>query len=181
LRTGFLGTPLLTQVLQDAGRSDIIYELLFKESYPSWFHSINNGATTTWERWNSYSIEDGFNPQGMNSLNHYAYGTVSRWFYEGILGITPAEPGFKHIRIEPQFGQQLSHAKGGYTTPQGDVFVDWRLEGRKLDIEIRVPKNSVADIVLPIGDVSNLVVNGEPKLAEGLMGVKPGFYRYRFA
>ncbi|MDU0352565.1 hypothetical protein RS130_00365 [Paraglaciecola aquimarina] len=91
LRTGFLGTPLLTQVLQDAGRSDIIYELLFKESYPSWFYSINNGATTTWERWNSYSIDEGFNPQGMNSLNHYAYGTVSRWFYEGILGITPAK------------------------------------------------------------------------------------------
>lgn len=177
LRTGFLGTPLLTQVLQESGRSDLIYKLLFKESYPSWFYSINNGATTTWERWNSYSIEDGFNPQGMNSLNHYAYGTVSRWFYEGILGITPVEPGFKHIRIEPQFGQQLSHAKGGYTTPQGEVFVDWSTEGRKLDLEIRVPKNSVADIILPIGDAGNLVVNGEPKLADGLMGVKPGLYK----
>ena len=177
LRTGFLGTPLLTQVLQDAGRSDVIYELLFKESYPSWFYSINNGATTTWERWNSYSIEEGFNPQGMNSLNHYAYGTVSRWFYEGILGITPAKPGFKHIRIEPQFSQQLSHAKGGYTTPQGEVFVDWSLEGNKLDLEIRVPKNSVADIILPIGDAESLVVNGESKLAEDLVGIKPGLYK----
>ena len=177
LRTGFLGTPLLTQVLQDAGRSDVIYELLFKESYPSWFYSINNGATTTWERWNSYSIEDGFNPQGMNSLNHYAYGTVSRWFYEGILGIKPAEPGFKRIRVEPQFGEQLSHAKGGYATPQGEVYVDWRVEGSKLALEMRIPKNTVADIILPLEGGEDLVLNGEPKLAEDLMGLKPGLYK----
>lgn len=177
LRTGFLGTPLLTQVLQDAGRSDVIYELLFKESYPSWFYSINNGATTTWERWNSYSIEEGFNPQGMNSLNHYAYGTVSRWFYEGILGITPAEPGFKRVRIEPQLGDKLSHAKGGYATPQGEVFVDWGVEGRNLALEIRVPKNTVADVVLPMDHSEDLVLNGAPKLAEDLMGLKPGLYK----
>ena len=176
LRTGFLGTPLLTQVLQDAGRSDIIYELLFKETYPSWFHSINNGATTTWERWNSYSLEDGFNPQGMNSLNHYAYGTVSRWFYEGILGITPIEAGFKRIRIEPQFGKQLSHAKGGYATPQGEVFVEWSVEDGLVNLDVRVPKNTVADIVLPSVNGGNLTLNGAAGRTENLIGLNPGRY-----
>ncbi len=176
LRTGFLGTPLLTQVLQEAGRSDIIYELLFKETYPSWFHSINNGATTTWERWDSYSIEEGFNPQGMNSLNHYAYGTVSRWFYEGILGITPVEPGFKRVRIEPQFGKQLSHAKGGYATPQGEVFVDWSVENGLVSLNVQVPKNTVADIVLPSVNGGNLTLNGAAGRDENLIGLNPGRY-----
>jgi len=176
LRTGFLGTPLLTQVLQDAGRSDIIYELLFKETYPSWFHSINNGATTTWERWDSYSIDEGFNPQGMNSLNHYAYGTVSRWFYEGILGITPVEPGFKRVRIEPQFGEKLSHAKGGYVTPQGEVSVDWSLEDGQLSLDVRVPKNTLADIVLPALKGDDFTVNGTAAPAEKLLGLTAGRY-----
>ncbi|MCF2948864.1 glycoside hydrolase family 78 protein [Paraglaciecola aquimarina] len=177
LRTGFLGTPLLTQVLQDAGRSDVIYDLLFKESYPSWFYSINNGATTTWERWNSYSIDEGFNPQGMNSLNHYAYGTVSRWFYEGILGIKPVTAGFKHIRIEPQFGDKLSQAKGGYITPQGEVTVDWTIAAGQLTMSVIIPKNTTADIILPQVDVASLVVNGNKPSITSLTKVLPGQYQ----
>lgn len=177
LRTGFLGTPLLTQVLQDAGRSDVIYDLLFKESYPSWFYSINNGATTTWERWNSYSIDEGFNPQGMNSLNHYAYGTVSRWFYEGILGIKPVTAGFKHIRIEPQFGDKLSQAKGGYITPQGEVTVDWTIAAGQLTMSVIIPKNTTADIILPQVDVASLVVNGNKPSTTSLTKVAPGQYQ----
>jgi alpha-L-rhamnosidase len=177
LRTGFLGTPLLTQVLQDAGRSDLIYELLFKETYPSWFYSINNGATTTWERWNSYSIEDGFNPQGMNSLNHYAYGTVSRWFYEGILGIRPAEPGFKHILIEPQFGPQLSQAKGGYKTSHGEILVSWRINDGVLVMDISIPKNTTADVVLPSIDRASLLVNNTSNRLSSLTNMQPGIYQ----
>ncbi len=159
LRTGFLGTPLLTQVLQSAGKSDLMYELLFKESYPSWFYSINNGATTTWERWNSYSLEEGFNPEGMNSLNHYAYGTVSRWFYEGILGINPAKPGFKHIKIEPQFNARLTQASGEYATPQGTVAVDWNVTNGKLTLNVTVPNNTQADIILPARAQTGMLLN----------------------
>jgi alpha-L-rhamnosidase len=176
LRTGFLGTPLLTQVLQKAGRSDIVYELLFKESYPSWFYSINNGATTTWERWNSYSIEEGFNPQGMNSLNHYAYGTVSRWFYEGILGITPAEPGFKKIQIAPQFGDALSYARGNYDTPHGKVSVDWEIQSNILMMKVTVPKNTQADVLLPMAAKDSLMLDQQKIDHQGLLGLKPGSY-----
>jgi alpha-L-rhamnosidase len=176
LRTGFLGTPLLTQVLQAEGRSDIVYELLFKETYPSWFYSINNGATTTWERWNSYSIEEGFNPQGMNSLNHYAYGTVSRWFYEGILGITPAQPGFKRIQIEPQFGAQLQHAKGKYDTPHGEVNVAWEIQGGLLMMSVTIPKNTRADIKLPDVIQGSLLLNGVVSAAQSMKNLPPGDY-----
>ncbi|WP_016954233.1 alpha-L-rhamnosidase [Catenovulum agarivorans] len=179
LRTGFLGTPLLTKVLQEAGRSDIIYQLIFKETYPSWFYSINNGATTTWERWNSYTEKDGFNAMGMNSLNHYAYGTISRWFYEGILGITPAQPGFKHIRIEPQLGKQLSNAKGGYLTPHGEVNVAWAIEGQDFTMKVVIPKNTTADIVLPDLSANSLILNGKPEAASAMLNLAPGEYRVK--
>ncbi len=178
LRTGFLGTPLLTSILQEAGRSDLAYELLLKETYPSWFHSINNGATTTWERWNSYSSTEGFNPQRMNSLNHYAYGSVSRWFYEGILGITPAEPGFKRIRIEPQFGSKLTRARGNYPTPHGDVAVDWQIDNEALTMSVTVPKNSVADVILPTVERGSVTINGEVNRANKIDGLSPGRYEF---
>jgi alpha-L-rhamnosidase len=177
LRTGFLGTPLLTAVLQDAGRSDLVYELLFNETYPSWFYSINNGATTTWERWDSYSIEEGFNPQGMNSLNHYAYGTVSRWFYEGILGIKPAEPGFERIDIHPQFSDRLNQASGGYKTPHGEVTVNWEIDAKVLSMQVTVPKNTTANIKLPLKDTSLLKVNGSIKTEQALSALSPGTYQ----
>ena len=179
LRTGFLGTPLLMSVLQDAGRSDLAYELLLKETYPSWFHSINNGATTTWERWNSYSLAEGFNPQRMNSLNHYAYGSVSRWFYEGILGITPIEAGFKSFRIEPQFSTRLTSAKGSYPMPQGEVSVDWRVSNSDLEMSFTVPMNSSADVVLPSIEGGSLTLNGEAKHIDQLIGLAPGRYELR--
>ena len=149
LRTGFLGTPLLADVLQDAGRTDLVYELLFKETYPSWFYSINNGATTTWERWNSYSLEEGFNPQGMNSLNHYAYGTISRWFYEGILGVKPKSAGFKKAVISPQLTSKLSFAEGSIRTPNGNIDVSWTKSTEGFEVLVTVPFNTTAEFIPP--------------------------------
>ena len=83
--------------------SDIAYELLFQRKNPSWLYSIDNGATTIWERWNSYMIEHGMGPKGMNSFNHYAYGCVCQWLWENVAGIAadPANPGFRHIVMKP--------------------------------------------------------------------------------
>ncbi|WP_394171900.1 family 78 glycoside hydrolase catalytic domain [Thalassotalea litorea] len=176
LRTGFLGTPLLAEVLQNAGRSDLVYQLLFKESYPSWFYSINNGATTTWERWNSYSLADGFNPEGMNSLNHYAYGSISRWFYEGILGIKPAAPGFKRILIEPQLNEKLTSASGSYHTPQGKVSVQWSVNEERFTLVLKVPKNTQAEVKLPTVTLSNVSAEDGAVNNVDLSTLSPGQY-----
>lgn len=177
LRTGFLGTPLLAPVLQAMGRSDLMYDILFKESYPSWFYSINNGATTTWERWDSYSLQTGFSDQSMNSLNHYAYGAVSQWFYEGILGIRPLEPGFTHVSIAPQFTSRLSNARGAYKTPQGEVEVSWTVSRGQLDMTVVIPKNTRADFVFHGLQANTLVINGTSAANLNLVNQKPGVYR----
>ena len=180
LGTGFLGTPLLAPVLQNIGRSDLMFDVLFKETYPSWFYSINNGATTTWERWNSYSLEAGFSEESMNSLNHYAYGAVAKWFYEGILGINAASAGFKDITIAPQFNQRLGHAAGSYHTPQGEIKVSWKIDQDQLDMQVTIPKNSRVNFEL--SQVSGLTINGVAITSSNqnlLLQRPPGVYKIR--
>ena len=161
LRTGFLGTPLLAPVLEKLNRTDLMYEILFKESYPSWFYSINQGATTMWERWNSYSHEDGFGNAGMNSFNHYAYGAIGQWMYERIAGISPLEPGYKKIRIAPLPGGPLTSAKGEYDSPYGKIISDWKIENGTFFLDVVIPPNTSAQIILPSGDIDKLVINEE--------------------
>ena len=160
LRTGFLGTPLLSEVLDETGEIDLMYKLLFNETYPSWFYSINQGATTIWERWNSYSKEEGFNPMKMNSLNHYAYGAIGEWMYERIAGIAPLEPGYKKISIAPQPNAPLNSASATYDTPYGKVSSSWKIENGMFNLEITVPTNTTAIVIIPANTESELMLNG---------------------
>ncbi len=162
LRTGFLGTPYIVSVLEEMGRQDLALSILFKESYPSWFYSINQGATTMWERWNSYSLEDGFNGAGMNSLNHYAYGAIGKWMYERIAGLTPdpENPGYKHFFIRPLVPAQLEWASAELETAYGKASSEWRIENGQLIMEVVVPPNTTATIEFPGDRVPKTVEAG---------------------
>ncbi|GAB5405660.1 MAG: hypothetical protein Aurels2KO_38910 [Aureliella sp.] len=164
LRTGFLGTPLLAPVFDSIGRGDICYELLFKESYPSWFYSIDQGATTMWERWNSYSHADGFGDASMNSFNHYAYGAIGQFMYERIAGLSPdpKNAGYKHFFVRPLIGGQLDSASAELETPYGTAKSGWRRTEAGIVIEAVVPPNTTATVVLPAGDFSQVELNGKP-------------------
>lgn len=161
LGTGFLGTPILPKVLDDMGEIDLMYKILFKETYPSWFYSINQGATTMWERWNSFSKVDGFNPQSMNSLNHYAYGAIGQWMYERIAGIASLEPGYKLIRIAPQPNEPLSSASATLNTPYGEVASSWSIENENFVLDVVIPSNTSAKISIPANTSKELLLNGK--------------------
>lgn len=160
LRTGFLGTPLLSQVLDDMGEIDLMYQLLFNETYPSWFYSINQGASTIWERWNSYSKTEGFNPQKMNSLNHYAYGAIGQWMYERVAGIAPLTPGYKTIQIAPQVRQPLTSASGSLRTPYGKVSSSWEIVKNEFKLDIIVPPNTSAKVIILADTDKKIKLNG---------------------
>jgi len=151
LRTGFLGTPLIAPVFDRLGYNDVSCELLFKESYPSWFYSINQGATTMWERWNSYSHSDGFGDAGMNSFNHYAYGAIGQWMYERIAGLAPNPkyPGYKHFFIQPIPSGPLTYAKAELDTPYGIARSGWEKKNDGLLVKATVPPNSTATVIVP--------------------------------
>ena len=129
LSTGFLGTPLLCPVLTRFGRLDIAFRLLMQETYPGWLYPVSIGATTMWERWNSWTPDKGFVEVGMNSLNHYAYGAIGQWIYANLGGIAldPAKPAYKHIRIAPKPGGGIKHAKAQLRSMHGLIEVSWQI------------------------------------------------------
>ncbi|BCU78527.1 family 78 glycoside hydrolase catalytic domain [Luteolibacter sp. LG18] len=159
LRTGFLGTPLIARALDETGRSETACELLFQESYPSWFYPINQGATTMWERWNSYSLEKGFGDAKMNSFNHYAYGAIGQWMYERVAGLSPdpANPGYRHFFVRPLVCKQLDSARAELETPYGKAVSSWVKRDGWVELEVEVPPNTTATIEFP-GDRKPLTV-----------------------
>ena len=151
LQTGFLGTSILMSTLTENGMVDIAYELLFQRKNPSWLYSVDNGATTIWERWNSYMIEKGMGPKGMNSFNHYAYGCVCEWIWETVAGIKsdPAAPGFKHIILAPVPDKRLGYCDAEYKSAAGLIKSCWKYEGDEWIWNFTVPEGSVASVTVP--------------------------------
>ena len=151
LQTGFLGTSILMGTLTEYGMSDIAYELLFQRKNPSWLYSIDNGATTIWERWNSYMVDKGMGPQGMNSFNHYAYGAVCAWIWETVAGIAadPAQPGFKHIIMKPIPDKRLGSVDATYESAAGTIHSAWKYEGDQWIWEFSIPEGASATVTLP--------------------------------
>lgn len=162
LRTGFLGTSCLTSALDDTGHGDMAARLLFQETYPSWFYPINQGATTMWERWNSYTRDKGFGDVSMNSFNHYAYGAIGQWMYERVAGLAPdpAHPGYKHFFVRPFIASQLDSARAELETPYGKAASGWEKRGRKVTLDVTVPPNTTATINFPNDGKSQTVAAG---------------------
>lgn len=160
LSVGFLGVNVLAPVLTDEGRVDLAYKLLHQNAMPSWLYSVSNGATTIWERWNSYSKEDGFGPVDMNSFNHYSYGAIMEWMYESMAGIAkdPAHPGFRHFFLRPHLDPtgKITHVGGSHVSPYGEIVSEWQVNGRKLAYRAAVPANSTATLRLPTADPSTV-------------------------
>ncbi len=151
LQTGFLGTSILMPTLSENGMTDVAYELLFQHKNPSWLYSIDNGATTIWERWNSYMLDKGMGPKGMNSFNHYAYGVVCEWIWKTVAGIAadPAKPGFKHIIMKPIPDKRLGFVKATYQSEAGCIESEWKYKGDKWIWRFTVPKGATASVTLP--------------------------------
>ena len=170
LQTGFLGTSILMGTLTDNGMSDIAYELLFQRRNPSWLYSIDNGATTIWERWNSYTIENGMGPKGMNSFNHYAYGCVCQWIWETAAGIAadPADPGFKHIIMKPVPDKRLGSLDAEYPSAAGLIKSAWEFKGDKWVWEFTVPDGAFATVTLPGEAESNDYKSGTYRIEKDL-------------
>ena len=149
LQTGFVGTPFLCKALSMEGHSEAAYQILFQEDFPSWLYEVNMGATTIWERWNSVLPDGSISGTGMNSLNHYAYGSIAQWMYENIAGITAVDPGFKTFRIRPEFTERFSFVEAKYDSAMGSIQVRWEaMEGGGYALEVRVPFDTTAILEL---------------------------------
>ncbi|MFJ6569409.1 alpha-L-rhamnosidase [Streptomyces sp. NPDC091292] len=160
LSTGFLGTPRLLPVLTETGHDDVAYRLLHQKTFPSWGYPIERGATTMWERWDSIRPDGTFQDAGMNSFNHYAYGSVGEWMYAHIAGIAPGEPGYRHIVIRPRPGGEVRRARSRFTSLYGPIAVEWKAGRGTFELDCTVPVNTTAEVWIPAKDAGSVQHSG---------------------
>ena len=154
LQTSFLGTAIIMDTLTKVGAGDVAYTLLLQHKNPSWLYSIDQGATTFWERWNSYTKETGFGDAGMNSFNHYAYGAVIAWMYSTMAGIKAdlAAPGFRHFFLQPLVDRRVPSVKASYDSASGLIESSWTLKKSGVwTWTYTIPANTTATVTLPDG------------------------------
>jgi alpha-L-rhamnosidase len=161
LSTGFLGTTYLCHVLSRFGFTDVAYDLLLQETYPSWLYPVKMGATTIWERWDGQKTDSTFQDAGMNSFNHYAYGAIGDWMYRVSAGIETMGPGYKHIVIQPHPSKRLSFAKASFDSSYGTISSGWERKDGKVIVKVKIPANTTATIILPAINVSKITEGGK--------------------
>jgi len=164
LTTGFHGVALLAPTLARFGRADLAYDLLFQREFPSWGFSIDNGATTIWERWDGWTPEGGFQTAEMNSFNHYSLGSVGQWIYEGVAGIGQSEEstGFADVVIAPHIDRRLDWVAGRLQTVRGEIRTRWERDGDDVVLTVTVPPGVTG--VARLGAASVPLVGGTTTL-----------------
>lgn len=176
LKTGFVGTPLLCSVLTENGMEELAYSLLLNEEYPGWLHEVKLGATTVWERWNSLDENGCFSSTGMNSLNHYAYGSIAEWIFRYVAGLNqkPGSIGCREMVMKPLLHPALHHIKAYYDSPSGRYEISWELKEEQVSLRVSVPFGGKAYLTLP--DASEAIYaasaaeSANPMFAEVLAG-----------
>ncbi len=181
LTTGFLGTPFLLFALSEHGRTDVAYRLLLTDTYPSWGYMLSKGATTWWERWNG----DTGDP-GMNSYNHYAFGSVVAWVYRSVTGIDTVAggAGFHQIVIHPRPDARMAEASGTYQSIYGPISTKWKGNpGGPFSLKVSLPANTTARVILPPAPNSQVTENGKavrPEQESGSYVLRIGSGSYDF-
>jgi alpha-L-rhamnosidase len=156
--TGFLGTPEVLYALSDTGQTEAAYRLLTCRECPSWLYQVDQGATTTWERWDAIrpdgSVHAGqmaSSDGGMLSFNHYAYGAVAAWLHDVVAGLRVRELPTAELLVAPQPGGGLTWAEAWLLTPRGRASVRWDLDGESLCVRAEVPPGYDARFETPRG------------------------------
>ena len=147
--TGFIGSPFLLFALADNGYFETARKVLLNNGFPGWLYEVDMGATTIWERWNSLMPDGTPNPDGMNSYNHYAYGSVMEFVYRRIAGIEAKEAGFAKIKVAPHPVKGLPKLYAEYESVRGKIVSEYWQKDGKIEYVIEIPGQIEAEIVLP--------------------------------
>jgi len=176
MATGFLGTKPLLPALSANGQHDLAVRLFQSRRFPSWGYEVEQGATSVWERWDSYTKEHGFNGANgkqnaaMNSFSHYSFGAVMQWGFQTLAGIDTDGPGFKQILIRPNPPMPGSNPEqkpidwvtAYYDSVQGRIESHWRRAAGRFELEITIPANTTATVYLPARGPRQISEGGKP-------------------
>lgn len=149
LTTGFIGTPLICNILSKYGRSDLVYKILLDDTRPGWLYSVRLGATTVWERFDGVLPDGHMNSNGMNSLNHYANGSIQEWMYRYMLGFTTSSRGWKSFKIQPYPNRDIHFARGIYDSVYGKIVSTWEfLADGRISYHFEIPFNCRVELIV---------------------------------
>lgn len=177
LTAGDIGFRYLLRVLDDAGRSDIIFDMNSRDDVPGYGYQLAHGATSLTESWQAL-------PSVSN--NHLMLGHIMEWFYSGLAGIrqAPGDIAFRHIEIRPEPVGDITYVKAATDSPYGIIKSSWKKEENQFDLSIEVPANSTATVYLPVAQVAKVSMNGQPvrglKYQGGKAMVQVGSGSYHF-
>ncbi|MEI6197996.1 MAG: alpha-L-rhamnosidase C-terminal domain-containing protein, partial [Verrucomicrobiota bacterium] len=175
MTTGFLGTRPLLPVLTSVGENDLAVKHFQSDKFPSWGYEVAQGATTIWERWNSYSKEFGFGGAdgkqnaSMNSFAHYSFGAVCEWMINDLAGIQSDGAGYGKIIIRPSppsAGSNPTHepihwVSAHYDSIHGRITCSWKRTKNQFELETEIPANTTATIYLPAGSADKVTEGGK--------------------
>ena len=186
LKTGFVGTPLMCNILSDNGMDELAYRLLLNEEYPGWLHEVKLGATTVWERWNSLLDDGTISGISMNSMNHYSYGAVLEWMFRHAAGINVVEdaPGGTQVCVEPLLHMGLGHMEASYDAQAGHYRVRWELtDAEHVIISVTIPFGCEAMLKLPLAPEEIYKGSANPifsDVRDGICHLKAGNYQVQY-
>ncbi len=164
LATGFLGFRPLLPALSATGSSDIAYQLILSTEYPSLGFEVVNGATSIWERWDSYTQDKGFvHNASMNSFSHYAFGAVNEWMFGNMAGIRSDGVGYRRIKIKPEIveGTEVNEVAASYRSINGWIRSSWERSDRQIQQNVTIPVNTSAQVYVAAEHAAAVTVNGK--------------------
>jgi hypothetical protein len=151
LDVGSVGAELILPVLSLEGYGDLALEILLQTSYPSWGYWVEMGSTSCLEGWKEV----------VRSYCHYFLGTYDEWFYQNLAGIQNAKNGYETVTIRPEIFPELGYVDASVETVRGKLASSWKVENNNLSISVKVPIGTTADILLPVAESGNVLLNGE--------------------
>ncbi len=143
--TGFIGTPALLPALTMHGMADLAEKILLNRKVPGWLYQVEQGATSIWERWDALGEDGTIYDPDMNSYNHYAYGAVCQWLFEGVAGVAPVaeKPGFDQVTLDPLILPALSPVNAWHDCRHGRIEAGWSLKDGKVTYHVKLPEGTV--------------------------------------
>jgi len=153
LTAGDVGFHFLVRALSENGLGELLFRMNARDDVPGYGYQLKKGATALTESWQALEVV---------SNNHLMLGHLMEWLYGGLAGIgqTEESTAYRNIRIEPQVVGEIKSAGASFESPYGPVVSKWKNDGKRFTLNVEIPANTKAVIVIPAADPAMVTVNG---------------------
>ncbi len=124
--SGEVGLPYIIQTMACYGMNDFICQMMMRQEHPGYYAFVKGGETTLGEYWEE-------NPR---SHCHDMMGHIAEWYYNGIAGIRPLEPGFGKVLIKPYLPESMNEVQCSFASAKGMIRVSMKRGGSEVALKV---------------------------------------------